>query len=194
MKREQRIGIFGGSFDPVHLGHIKLALSAKREYNLDKVIFVPAYRPPHKKDKKLLPGRFRVKMLSLALKDFPFFCVDKYELNRRTVTYTYNTIEYFRRKYRGDSLYFIAGSDSLAEFRSWKNPEMILRNAELLVGRRKGAPRHKVLSGYLPGVHFLKSGLPDVSSTGIRKGARAALDPAVKRYITNHGLYSGKSN
>jgi len=193
MKREHRIGIFGGSFDPVHMGHIKLALSAKREYNLDKVIFVPAYRPPHKTDKKLLPGSLRVKMLSLALRRFHFFSVDKFELNRRAVTYTYSTIEHFKNKYRGGRLFFIVGSDSLAQFRSWKNPEKILQNAELLVGRRKGAAA-KAPARFRNEVHFLKSRIPEVSSTDIRKGTRTALDPAVKRYILNHGTYNGKSN
>jgi nicotinate-nucleotide adenylyltransferase len=119
-------------------------------------------------DKKLLPGSLRVKMLSLALKDFPFFRIDKYELNRRAVTYTYRTLKHFRKKYRGDSLYFIVGSDSLAKFRSWKKPEKILQNAELLVGRRKGAPA-KAPAKFADAVHFLKSRIPDISSTSIRK-------------------------
>ena len=189
-----RIGIFGGSFDPVHLGHIKLALSAKKEYKLDKVIFIPAHRPPHKKDKKLLLGRYRLKMLSLALKPFPYFRIGRYELDRKSVTYTYETLEHYRGKFKSSKLFLLIGGDSLAEISGWKKTGKILELADLIVGRRKkiNASAPASIGG---GVHFIKRRMPDISSSEIRERIRNGRDisglvrPGVRDYILKNELY-----
>lgn len=190
MGNAKRIGIFGGSFDPVHLGHIKLALSAKKEYKLDTVIFVPARKPPHKQDKKLLPGKTRLKMLSLALKGLRSVRIDAYELKRPGASYTYRTLEHYSRKFRGAELFFIAGGDSLSDMKHWKRPERILQLAEPITGRRRGARK-------LPGARYLKASMPRVSSSEVRSRLRRGLSAAglvpreVEKYIKANGLYSG---
>jgi nicotinate-nucleotide adenylyltransferase len=195
MGNVKRIGIFGGSFDPVHLGHIKLALSAKKEYKLDSVIFVPARRPPHKRNKNLLSGNKRRKMLSLALKPFPCLSIDAYELKKRAAAFTYRTMEHYRSKFPDSKLYFIAGGDSLAEMRTWKNPERILELSELIVGRRKGAGAAVPLK-FRGRVNFLKRSLPGISSSEIRgrikKGTPVSglVPPEVEKYIVKNELYN----
>src|SRR3989339_776506 len=110
-----RLGLFGGSFDPVHCGHMELARAARGECGLDRVFFIPALRPPHKKGRALTDARHRLAMLRLAVRPYPAFSISAFELNRKTTTYTYRTLEYFRARYPGAELFFILGSDSLSE-------------------------------------------------------------------------------
>ncbi|MFH1369068.1 MAG: nicotinate-nucleotide adenylyltransferase [Elusimicrobiota bacterium] len=207
MVKIKRIGLFGGSFDPVHAGHLKLASLAKKEFRLGKVIFIPAFTPPHKKHKALSNPSRRLKMLSLAIKPHPSFSVSRFELNKRKPVFTYRTLEHFSKKYRGSALFFILGSDSLADIKSWKRPGRILELSELIVGVRKGAAKPgKPSAGR---VHVLRKTLPSVSSTGIRMLAQSSrktedgrrktdlknklkglVPNAVASYIIKNGIYN----
>lgn len=200
MIKVKRIGLFGGSFDPVHKGHIRLALLAKKEFRLDKVIFIPAYKPPHKTQKVLTSPRHRLKMLALAVKKYPALSVSLLEINRKKPVYTYQTLESFAKTCPKCDLFFIAGSDSLADMENWKKPSRILELSRLIVGRRKnsgaGSSFASLAAKFGHERVFVISGqLPPVSSSDIRKRIktgrpyRALLPAAVYKHIKKHGLY-----
>jgi nicotinate-nucleotide adenylyltransferase len=171
-KRNLRIGLFGGSFDPVHVGHLELACAAKSEYQLDKIFFIPAKHPPHKLGKVLLPPAQRLKLLSLALKPYKNFIISRYELNRKDVTFSYQTADYFRSRFPSAEIYFIIGGDSLAELKTWKNAARLAATVKLLAGKRAGVKVPKRIP-FKNSVFFLKKALPKVSSTTIRELAAA---------------------
>lgn len=189
-----RIGLFGGSFDPVHNGHIKLALAAREQFKLDCVVFVPARMPPHKLKKTLSSVADRLVMLYLAIRPYPRFRISPFELKRKKTTYTFETIDYFKRLLPGAKLYFIAGSDSLLELKTWKRADRLLSSCTFITGRRKGAPVAKG-APYLDRVQFVKGGLPAISSSDIRervqqgKSIKKLVPPDVEKYIANRELY-----
>lgn len=193
MKKRLRIGLFGGSFDPVHKAHIKLAEAAKDEFRLDKIIFIPARIPPHKK-RKLAPAADRLKMISLALKNRACFCVSPYELDKKSISYTFRTVRHFRRKYPRADIFFIMGSDSLKELKTWKKPEEILASCRLIVFRRKGI-KIKPSRNLNAKILFSRKTLPGISATEARSAAanRRKLESLVPAqaacYIRKKGLY-----
>jgi nicotinate-nucleotide adenylyltransferase len=180
MKSNVRIGLFGGSFDPVHLGHLKLACAAKNEYKLNKIYFIPAKHPPHKLNKVLLPAAKRVKLLSLALKPYKSFVISRYELERKPVTFSYQTAAYFRKRFPKAEIYFIIGGDSLAELKTWKNAARLAATVKLLAGKRTGVKFPSQIP-FKNSVHFLKNELPEVSSSTIR--ALAARNEPLKGLV-----------
>ena len=187
-----KIGLFGGSFDPVHAGHIALAAAARDELGLDKVIFIPAKRPPHKLNKQLSPAPARFEMLKAALKPHKKFSVSRYELDRKPVTYTYQTAAHFKKLYPGAELFFVIGADSLAELATWKKIGRLVREVRFAAGRRPGVkPRGR----FLRSVKLLKKKLPGVSSSLVRELAAAGkplkgLVPAsVEKIIRKTGVY-----
>lgn len=168
-----RIGLFGGTFDPVHKGHLTLALAAKKEYHLDKVIFIPCHISPFKKNNPLASPRHRIKMLQLAIEPHkPCFMISYFELKQKGISYSYRAVTHFCKIYRSSRIYFIMGADSLKDLKLWKNVEKILKRAQIIVGRRT-----------------------DVSSTIIRqrvsqkKSITGLVPEPVKKYIFEHGLY-----
>ena len=193
MTKIKRIGIFGGSFDPVHNGHMELALLAKKEYKLDRVIFVPAYKPPHKKIRKLTAVKHRLKMLQMALNPYPFFYLSHFELKRKKTTYTYQTLRHFKNVFKNSDIFFILGSDSLAEIKTWKKPELIASTCAIITGKRPGI----ALTGttYKRSILFLAGPIACISATQIRKNIKnkmptTNLTPGpVEKYIKNKGLY-----
>ena len=117
-----RIGIFGGSFNPVHVGHIKLAQTAFSELNLDKVFFVPSYLTPLKDSDEILPVERRLRLLKKAIKPYPYFSVSTCEIRRKGVSYTVDTLKFFQRKYKNKAvLYFLTGADTLANLKGWNS-------------------------------------------------------------------------
>lgn len=132
------IGIMGGTFNPIHVGHIKIAQAALLQYNLDEVWFMPNHIPGYKSGINLVSGNERLEMVKLAIADIPYFKSSDYELKRSGNTYTSETLTLLCKEHPKDSFYFIIGEDSLDSFDKWKNPEIILQYAKILAAPRDG--------------------------------------------------------
>lgn len=136
--RAKRIGIYGGTFDPIHYGHLLLAESARQQMNLDLVLFVPAGIPPHKRDWVLAPEEDRVAMLELAIAGNPAFQVERFEVDSSEVSYTVHTVEYVQNQYPDAQLFLLLGEDMLRAFPNWYQPRRICELAPPLVIGRAG--------------------------------------------------------
>jgi nicotinate-nucleotide adenylyltransferase len=190
-RRALRIGIFGGSFDPVHKAHIELALKARKQFRLDKVIFVPAKTPPHKTKKTLLDAGQRLEMLKIALPRGKAFTVDLYETKRPGTSFTYDTLKHFRRKFSKAELFFIMGSDSLKDLHTWKNHEIIPEISRIITGRRSGSK----VNGNDKRTLFVRGRIKNISATLIRtlikdgKSIHGFVPVKVEEYIEKNNLY-----
>lgn len=175
-----RIGILGGSFDPVHEGHLTLARESMRQFRLDKVLFIPARLPPHKKvAPKLTPAPFRARMVELATLGEPRWEVCDLELRRQGVSYTVDTLRELRRIYPPPhELFFIAGTDSLQDLNHWKDPDEILNLAEWIVAPRSSEVLPPPSS---PRIHVLTMEVLPISSSELRQKIRRGED--VSRWI-----------
>ena len=165
-----RIAIFGGSFDPVHQGHIALAKAALKEIKLDKIFFVPAKKSPLKNHDPLLKPARRLKMLKHALRREKKFKISVFELKSSHPSYAVRTLQYFHRRFPKSDLYLLMGSDALKDFKKWKNWRKILKLSALIVGMRKGTrvSKIKLSKGIKVKIIWLKSEMPPISSTEIR--------------------------
>lgn len=136
-----KIGILGGTFDPIHQGHLLLARSAQKQHQLDKILFVPALIPPHKTGRRdMTPAPYRYRMVELALKHESGFEISPIEFDRPEISYTVETLRVLRKKYPGDDFFLIVGADAAAEISQWKEAEKIRKMAALLVAGRPGYP------------------------------------------------------
>ena len=135
-----RLGIYGGSFDPIHLGHLWVAETARELLRLDRVLFVPAALSPLKQDRRPIEDRHRLEMMRLALSGVEYFGLDERELHRGGVSYTIDTLRELRDELLDTELYLIMGSDSLADFGRWREPEAICQIATLSIVQRGGDP------------------------------------------------------
>jgi len=133
-----RIGILGGSFDPVHMGHIGLAQETQSRFSLDQILFLPVFQSPHKSHTPLASSTHRMAMLRLALKDNPHFSISDTEMRRAEVSYTIDTINRFRLKYSSSELHLIMGYDNLLDLDLWKDSREIMKNCHILVASRPG--------------------------------------------------------
>jgi len=199
-----RLGIFGGSFDPVHYGHLLLAEICLEEQQLDRVLFLPAATPPHKvKGLHSSPSQ-RVEMLRLAIAGHTGFDISTYEIDRGGVNYTADTLEAMQAAEPGAELFFLMGGDSLKDLPSWRDPERLLRIATPLVVGRVGSPTpdFEVLQPFVSAErlsmfqkHQVVSPLIELSSTDIRDRAmqqqsiRFRTPRAVETYIQTQKLY-----
>lgn len=178
--------MFGGSFDPIHVGHLAIANAALDELALERVYFVPARRSPLKQHGPIASAEDRLAMLTAAVADEPRFRVSRIELDRDGQSFTVDTLESLRSE--GD-LFLILGSDAYADFPRWREPERIRRLATIVLAARPGAPNAPA------GVRMLDSPLMDISSRELR--ARAARGRSLRylvprealRYIEEHRLY-----
>ncbi len=184
-----KIGIFGGSFDPVHKAHVKSALEVKEEFGLDEIIFVPLKKPVHKSECSASP-QDRVEMLSLATSSYPFFSISLDEIRRESASYTVETLLHYHEKFRDSELYFITGSDSFNTFESWRNPERIVQLAKIIVLNRPGFKTDAGLVSHYGNIFQAENCLIEISSSLIRKGmGNDFLDEKVYDYIKKKGLY-----
>jgi len=197
-RRVSRTGVLGGTFDPVHVGHLILAEEAATRLRLDRVLFMPAARPPHKRARGVAPTEHRIAMLRLAVRGNPRFEVSRLEADRTGVSFTAETLEALSRRGRTD-LYFIMGQDSLEEFQSWRNPERITRLARLAVFPRGDRDAPSLPPALRRRVTFLHPPRIGISSTEIRRRVRRGLsvrywipDP-VLAYVMRHGLYGSRT-
>lgn len=196
--RAPRLGVFGGTFDPPHHGHLALAEWARAELGLDRVLFVPAGDPPHKRRAGLSSVAHRVAMTRLAVRGNAAFEVSPIEARRRGPSWTADTMRTLAEAHPRARLYLIMGADMFATFASWREPDEIARRAILVVALRPGSrvPRRVpavVRAGR--GVVWLGNPGLDVSSSALRARARARrslrylVPDAVGRYIERHRLY-----
>lgn len=139
-----KIGILGGTFNPIHIGHLILAEEAREKLGLDKIIFVPAYLPPHKDNTDIAVAADRLKMVSLAIKQNKYFSVSDLEIRRDGRSYTIDTLKEFKKKYPDDDLYFIIGSDLLKYLDEWKDLSDIIKMVKFIVATRPDYPLEKI--------------------------------------------------
>lgn len=198
-----RLGILGGTFDPVHRGHLALARAACDEVGLEKVMFVPAGQPWRKAGRMIASGEDRLAMLQLALEGEEAFEIGTLEMGPAGPSYTVDTLEALRADRPDDELVFILGEDALGDLPNWHRPERILELVKLAVARRADVSREALegagrrLPGLLERVVWLEMSLVEVSATGVRERARRGrplegMVPAtVANYIRQHRLYGG---
>jgi nicotinate-nucleotide adenylyltransferase len=198
----EAVGIMGGTFDPIHFGHLLAAEEARFRLALDRVVFVPNGEPPHKKDYSVSSGVRRYEMVVLATASNPAFEASRLEVERRGPSYAVDTLRELRGELgRETKLYFITGADAVLELLSWRSPEKLVELCEFVAVTRPGYDLERLgkrLSAELPAcVHVLDVPGVHISSTELRRRAAAGeslryLTPSsVVRYIAAHGLYSG---
>jgi nicotinate-nucleotide adenylyltransferase len=188
-----RIGILGGTFNPIHNGHIKIAQEAYKRLKLDKVIFMPAYIPPHKEASELVNAEDRLKMVEIAITGKEGFGASRYEIDKEGKSYTVETIKYLKKAYPADTEFlFLMGADSLQSFDFWKDKEEMLSLCKFVVFNRR---HFAVKAKYANIINCIDIDPIDISSTDIRKSVKenktiAELVPgAVAAYIKYKNLY-----
>ena len=206
VEQSQRIGIIGGTFDPVHYAHLAIAEEVYCALKLTRVFFVPAGQPPHKPEQRITQARHRVAMLELAIGANPHFALSLVDVQRAGPSYTVDTLRLLRAEWGpGADLYFVIGSDSLQDLPTWYDPAGILAQVTIVALLRPGygetAAERAQLSKRLPGLEqrliFLKGPRLDISSTELRRRVAAGrpiryqTPDVVEEYIRRHGLYQG---
>ena len=192
-----RLGIFGGSFDPVHYGHLHLAAACLEKCPLDQVWFVPAASSPHKQDRLQTPGALRTDMLERAITGNPSYQVCTLELERGGVSYTVDTLTEIRQQHARAELFLLLGADMFFDLPTWRHPEEICRLAMPVVVERPGSPQELTMPQNLMQIVPRRIEMPacDVSSSEIRRrvangeGIESLTPPAVAEYIEQQQLY-----
>lgn len=194
-----KTGLFGGTFDPVHNGHIKVAQAAKSHLQLDRVIFIPSGDPPHKTGRSITDKADRLAMVRLAAKEADAL-VSEWELNREEKSYSLETVRHFQKEFPEDELYFIIGADSFHDLPAWWHYRELLTACRFAVVSRPEIEEARLLEWYKgdeapPRVFFLDNLFIDISSTRIRQLAGEGKDisqlvpPSVLAYIQEQKLY-----
>ena len=194
-----RIGMMGGTFNPIHNGHIAIAEKALNQFNLDKIIFITAGKMPHKKNEGVLNANIRHKMVCKAIKYNPRFETSDYEINKQTPSYTFETLRYFKKQSKDNELYLIIGGDSFHNITEWYRPRAIMELCTFLVYERKGYDYEQDFERLKKDYYFhselIKADNIDISSSEIRekisKGEDVSnlLPPKVYRFILRNNLY-----
>ena len=198
-----KIGIFGGTFNPIHLGHIRLGQLVLDEIKLDKILYIPDNTPPHKSDKDLACGEDRLNMIDISIKDHVDMESSDIELKREGKSYSFETLLELKKLYPNDELYLITGADMFLTLDKWREPETIFKTANII-----GVPRvksdfekmeeyaEKVIKPMGAKVFMLSQTVFDTaSSTYVRENIddyqkiKDMITPEVYRYITEKGLY-----
>jgi len=199
----QRIGIMGGTFDPIHYGHLVTAEQAHYQFNLDKVVFVPSGLPPHKVGKHITSPGHRHMMTVLATTSNPHFEVSSIEVDRVGPSYTIDTVRAFRDRYGDEAgLYFITGADAILEMLEWKDSDTLLELCEFIAATRPGYALHngrieEIFVEQANRIHFFEVPALAISSTDIRERLRQGrpvrylLPDIVVSYIERAELYCG---
>ncbi|MBZ2175358.1 nicotinate-nucleotide adenylyltransferase [Schnuerera sp. xch1] len=197
-----KIGIMGGTFDPIHNGHLILAEYSRISFNLNKILFIPTGNPPHKNSEDISPNRYRYDMTLLAISTNMNYYLSTIEIERKGVTYTIDTIKYLKSKFEDAEFYFILGADSLYKIHKWKNYEELLSLCNFIVARRPNHNNKKLEkrkddlnTKYNSSIHILEAPLIDISSTQIRERIRNGLSikylvpRSVEAYIEKNRIY-----
>ncbi len=199
-----RLGIFGGTFDPIHLGHMVLAEHCREACRLDRVLFIPAGQPPHKTERQITSGKQRLEMVELAIAGHPSFAASSIEIDRDGPSYSVDTIAALAREHPDAELFFLIGSDSLADLPLWYQPARLAELATIVVATRPGSNRPDLASlrtvlstAAIARIehNIVEIPLIGISSSAIRARAAAGqsvrflVPRAVECYIETHGLY-----
>ena len=197
----KRIGVFGGSFNPVHKEHVNILLAAMNAFSIDEFVVMPTYVSPHKKNSDLLGAEDRLEMLKLAFEGYKRIVVSDYEIKKEGVSYTYLTLEHLKKEYGDAEIYFLVGADMLADFPNWRNPEKILAVAKLIVTQRTNEDLAGALAAFYDKFGFRPLVSPYVgkcvSGTKIRcrlllgLDCGEFLDEKVLSYIEKRSLFDG---
>lgn len=196
-----RIGLYGGTFDPIHTGHLIVIENAINYMNLDKVIILPSSNPPHKKHKKKTVTNIRVEMVAEAIKDNDKIVLSTYESTDQTVRYTHETIRYFKKYFPEDDIFYILGEDSFLTIDTWKNYEYILDENIIVFTRSNIEPdsdlvkKVEIIKKDNPNIFLINNLNINISSTLIRglvndkKSIKYLVSDRVKYIIEKRGLY-----
>lgn len=206
-RKVNRLGIMGGTFDPIHYGHLVAAEMACSKFKLGKVLFIPTGTPPHKDRRDITAGGLRFEMIEGAIQDNPAFDISALELEREGLSYTVDTLRTLRRTWPEHELYFITGTDALREIFSWREADEILMMTEFIGAARPGfdasdfflqvQQEHPEIQGR---IHHLEVPALAISSTDIRARVkrglpiRYLLPEPVRHFIMQHGLYNYEGN
>ncbi len=188
-----RVGIYGGTFDPIHLGHLITAQSVREIRELNKIIFVPAYLSPHKQEIKASSPKHRMNMLKLAIEGVDFFDISDFEIKKKEISYTVDTLRELKKYY--DELELIIGYDNIFKFYTWKEPDEILKLAKLIVLKRKSSYPPPYEDKYYNQAIFVQTRGIEISATDIRERVKHGqpinylVTKEVKNYIIDHKLY-----
>jgi nicotinate-nucleotide adenylyltransferase len=190
-----RLGIFGGTFNPVHIGHLRLAEDVREEFNLERIVFIPTNVPPHKEVHDDAGPSHRCAMVRLAISGNEYFQCDDIELKRGGTSYTIDTINYMYDTYRfSGKPYFIIGSDLITGIQTWKDVEDIKSKVDFIVLLRE----NRLLEGnQAPPFHYFENRILDINSSELRrriregKSIRYLVTETVHRYINEKKLYRG---
>jgi nicotinate-nucleotide adenylyltransferase len=189
------IGIFGGTFNPPHKGHLIVAEAVKNEIGLDKILFIPSYISPHKQQGEESISNHRLEMIKIAVSGKPNYSVLDYEINQQGTSYTITTLEFLRQGNPNDRFFVIVGIDNYLTFHEWKDPQKILQIATLVVMNRPNFPKRINESVGTKNVVFVNVPNIDISSSEIRikvKEGRQIQDDVggkIEEYIKKHSLY-----
>lgn len=200
--QNKKVGIMGGTFDPIHYGHLILAQNALDTFSLDEILFVPSGTPWLKESTKVLSKNKRVSMTGMAIEDNPDFALSTIEIDREGNSYSYETVEELKRMQPKTDFYFIMGADSLLEIERWKHPDRLMAECTLLVAVRDDCDREGLekqiiylTDKYQADIKILPANRIDISSTKIRrmiqegKSVRYMLPDQVIRFIQKNHLY-----
>lgn len=197
-----RIGLMGGTFNPIHLGHLLISEYIRETFPLDKIIFIPSGNPPHKDLNLIVNAHHRYNMVELAIKDNPFFAISDIEVIRKGKSYTIDTIDEIKKNYPDDSIYFIIGGDSLSNLSTWKDYETLLKKTNFILIDRHGFEENKLTryikeleDKYGANIDYMDGPEIEISSTLIRenlingKSIKYMVTKDVEDYIYNNSLY-----
>lgn len=200
--QNKKIGILGGSFDPIHNGHLAIAMSAYRDFKLDEIWLIPAGHSPNKDEDKMTSAAVRAEMTALAAQEIPHFKLSTYEIDKEGTSYTYLTLSDFKEQYPDTDFYFIMGADSLDYFDAWKHPEIICQKATILVAVRDDMDLDDIQKKithikeqFHAEIYPLSCKKIDISSSEIRANMLIGKDicdmvpKVVADYIAEHNLY-----
>lgn len=198
----KRYGMMGGTFNPIHLAHLYIAYEAKETLNLDKVIFMVAGNPPHKKESPVIDSNYRYDMVKMAIKDYSGFEISDYEIQKQGYSYTYETLKYLKDQEEDVEVFFISGADSLMDIEKWRNTDLVLKNCTFVAFNRGEynkdileLQKSKLEEKYNAKIILLDVANIDISSSMIREriaeGRRVDffLPEGVMKYISENNLY-----
>ncbi|WP_434511346.1 nicotinate-nucleotide adenylyltransferase [Desulfitobacterium sp. AusDCA] len=198
----KRLGIMGGTFDPIHYGHLVAAETARYKFDLERVIFIPSGAPPHKTKRRISLPEFRYQMVSRAIADNDFFEVSRIEIERTGLTYTVDTLRLLKEEYPNYELYFITGADAFREIFTWRSPDEIIELTQFIGASRPGFDALDFLSQlqqqsprFYQRMHFMEVPALAISSTDIRLRVKAGqsirylLPEPVRLFIQKNGIY-----